>query len=308
MPRLLIYLLLIVLSVFLISRFNQADYLKGFHLEKIKLPPGFSIALYANHVPNARSMVLSPAGTLFVGTRNGGDVYALPDMNRDHRADEVIRVLKGLKTPNGVAFSNGALYVAEVGRVLRYDNIEAQLPNPPRPVVVNESFPTDTHHGWKYIALGPDGLLYVPVGAPCNVCEKQDERYASIMRMKLDGSELEVFARGVRNTVGFDWHPETGDLWFTDNGADWLGDDRPPDELNRAPKKGLHFGYPYCHGWRPTRSAVREGKGLRRLFLSSAQAWSPCSGFGNEILHRKNVSRRISASDIYCRTRLLEPL
>jgi glucose/arabinose dehydrogenase len=248
MPRLIIYLLLVALSVFFILWFNLVGHPQGIHLEKIKLPPGFSIALYANHVPNARSMVLSPSGTLFVGTRNGDSVYALPDTNRDHRADEVIRVLKGLNTPNGVAFRNGALYVAEVSRVLRYDNIEAQLLNPPPPVVVNNSFPSDTHHGWKYIAFGPDGLLYVPVGAPCNVCEKKDERYASIMRMKPDGSKLEVFARGVRNSVGFDWHSGTKELWFTDNGADWLGDDLPPDELNHAPQKGLHFGYPYCHG------------------------------------------------------------
>jgi glucose/arabinose dehydrogenase len=115
-------------------------------------------------------------------------------------------------------------------------------------VVVNESFPRDRHHGWKFIAFGPDGLLYVPVGAPCNICEREDERYASILRMKPDGTGLEVFARGIRNTVGFDWHPETKELWFTDNGRDMLGDDLPPDELNRAPQKGMHFGYPYCHG------------------------------------------------------------
>jgi glucose/arabinose dehydrogenase len=138
--------------------------------------------------------------------------------------------------------------VAEVNRVLRYDDIESRLSNPPAPVVVNDSFPTDEHHGWKFIGFGPDGMVYVPVGAPCNVCELSDERYASVMRMKFDGTGLEVFASGVRNTVGFDWHPETKELWFTDNGRDWLGDDVPPDELNRAPEKGLHFGYPYCHG------------------------------------------------------------
>ena len=237
-----------VLAAAVVPGCGSAGRLEGINLDKVKLPPGFTIGLYAGKVPNARSMVLSPDGTLFVSTRSGDVVYALPDRNRDNRADEVITVLKGLNTPNGVAFRNGALYVAEINRVLRYDGIASRLRNPPQAVVVNDSFPSDTHHGWKYIAFGPDGLLYVPVGAPCNVCERGDPRYASIMRMKPDGSKLEVFASGVRNTVGFDWHPETRELWFTDNGADWLGDDQPPDELNCIPEKGLHFGYPYCHG------------------------------------------------------------
>ena len=216
-------------------------------LNKIRLPDGFKISIYASDVPGARSMALGPNGTLFVGTRVG-KVYAIVDRNRNNRADEVITVARGLRMPNGVAFRGGALYVGEVSRVLRYDNIEARLSNPPTPVVVNDTFPGDRHHGWKFIRFGPDGQLYVPVGAPCNVCERSDGRYALIMRMNPDGTGLEVFARGVRNTVGFDWHPETKTLWFTDNGRDWLGDDVPPDELNHAPRKGLHFGFPYCHG------------------------------------------------------------
>lgn len=216
-------------------------------LNKIRLPDGFEISIYASDVPGARSMALGPNGTLFVGTRVG-KVYAIVDRNRDNRADEVITVARGLRMPNGVALRGGALYVGEVSRVLRYDNIEARLSNPPTPVVVNDTFPGDRHHGWKFIRFGPDGQLYVPVGAPCNVCERSDGRYALIMRMNPDGTGLEVFARGVRNTVGFDWHPETKTLWFTDNGRDWLGDDVPPDELNHAPRKGLHFGFPYCHG------------------------------------------------------------
>lgn len=217
-------------------------------LEKIKLPPGFEISIYAKHVPNARSMTLSPNGTLFVGTRKAGNVYAIVDRNKDHKADEVITLAQGLNMPNGVAFRDGALYVAEVNRVLRFENIENRLNNPPHAIVVNDSFPNDTHHGWKFIRFGPDGMLYVPVGAPCNICEPEERRYAVIMRMKPDGTGLESFARGVRNTVGFDWHRETKELWFTDNGRDWLGDDLPPDELNHAPRQGLHFGYPYCHG------------------------------------------------------------
>ncbi|MGD9150766.1 MAG: PQQ-dependent sugar dehydrogenase [Desulfobacterales bacterium] len=216
-------------------------------LEQIKLPAGFRIAIYASDVPNARSMVLSPSGTLFVGTRKAGKVYAVLDRNGDFLADAVVTLAKGLNMPNGVAFKNGSLYVAEVSRMLRYDNIEQQLQAPPKPAVVRNDFPTDKHHGWKYIAIGPDGLLYVPVGAPCNVCEQKDPRYASIMRMQLDGSGLEVFTRGVRNTVGFDWHPLNQELWFTNNGRDWMGDELPPDTLHHAPQKDLHFGFPYCH-------------------------------------------------------------
>jgi glucose/arabinose dehydrogenase len=215
---------------------------------KIKLPHGFEINFYAEKVDGARSMVLSPNGTLFVGSRGPGNVYAVLDRNKDNRADEVITISSGLNMPNGVAFKNGSLYVAEVSRVLRYDNIEDRLKNPPEPVIIKDDYPTDTHHGWKFIRFGPDSMLYVPVGAPCNVCEKEDERYASITRIKPDGTGFEIFAKGIRNTVGFDWHPETKELWFTDNGRDWLGDNEPPDELNHAPQKGMHFGFPYCHG------------------------------------------------------------
>jgi glucose/arabinose dehydrogenase len=217
-------------------------------LDTIKLPPGFEINIFAAHVPNARSMSLSSEGTLFVGTRREGNVYAILDNNRDNIADKVITIAKGLNMPNGVAFRNGSLYVAEVNRILRYDNIEDHLKNPPEPIIVNDGFPRDRDHGWKFVRFGPDGKLYVPVGAPCNVCEQSDKRYASIMRMNPDGTNLEIFARGVRNTVGFDWNPDTKELWFTDNGRDWLGDDLPSDELNHAPVKGMHFGFPYCHG------------------------------------------------------------
>jgi glucose/arabinose dehydrogenase len=221
---------------------------QGIHLNEVKLPPGFQIDIYADKVENARSMILGDKGTLFVGTRRKGNVYAIIDSNGDHQADEVITLAEGLNMPNGVAFRDGSLYVAEVSRVLRFDNTEGRLKNPPKPAIVRDDFPTDKHHGWKFIRFGPDGKLYVPVGAPCNVCEKSDERYSTIMRMKPDGSNVEIFAHGVRNTVGFDWHPASKELWFTDNGRDWMGDDRPPDELNHGPRKGMHFGFPYCHG------------------------------------------------------------
>lgn len=230
--------------------FPTKGYAKQFDtlpLEKIVLPEGFSIDVFAANVENARSMALSPKGTLFVGTRGQGDVYAIVDKNQDYKADKVYTIATGLKMPNGVAFRDGDLYVAEVNRILKYENIEKRLDNPPAPIVLNDTYPSETHHGWKYIAFGPDGKLYVPVGAPCNICESEDDIFNTITRINPDGSGREIVQRGIRNTVGFTWHPETGELWFTDNGRDWLGDDSPACELNHAPKDGMHFGYPYCH-------------------------------------------------------------
>src|SRR5690606_5199418 len=213
----------------------------------LQLPPGFSISVFAPDVPGARSLAWSPERVLFVGTRDDV-VYAIPDRDGDYVADTVWTIASGMNISNGVAYHEGSLYIAEISRVTRYDGIDETLPALPPPVEIRTDLPTERHHGWKFIAVGPDDLLYVPVGAPCNVCEDDDERFSSILRMGLDGSELEVFAHGVRNTVGFDWHPSTGALWFTDNGRDLLGDDVPPDELNHAPMPGMHFGFPYCHG------------------------------------------------------------
>mgnify|MGYP003773006945 CR=1 FL=1 len=217
-------------------------------LDAIRLPRGFAIDYFHDEVPGARSLARGEGGTVFVGSRGEGVVYALRDADGDGRAEQRWQIAEGLESPNGVALHGGDLFVAEIGRVLRLDDIEARLDDPPDPVVVTDLYPEDRHHGWKFIAFGPDGWLYVPVGAPCNVCEREEEIYSSITRIRPDGSGLEVFAHGVRNTVGFDWHPRTGELWFTDNGRDMLGDDVPPDELNRAPEPGLHFGFPYCHG------------------------------------------------------------
>lgn len=226
----------------------EAGELPDLPLEDINLPDGFKISLFAE-VNNARSMTMSPGGVVYVGNRSGDKVYALKDDNGDFVADKKYIVDEGLKMPNGVAFRDGDLYVAEVNRILRYDDIESHLEDPPEPVIIFDGYPTDTHHGWKFIAFGPDNKLYVPVGAPCNICERLDnEFYASITRMDPDGSNVEVFAHGIRNSVGFTWHPETNELWFTDNGRDMLGDNLPPCELNNAPRKGMHFGYPYCHG------------------------------------------------------------
>lgn len=220
---------------------------KSLPLEKIKLPPGFTIDIFAE-VDNARSLARSPSGVIYVGNRNGDKVYAVKDTDGDFKADKKWTLASGLNMPNGVAFKDGDLYIAEVSRITKLTNIEASLDNPPKAVVVKDDFPKETHHGWKYIAFGPDGKLYVPVGAPCNICDRKEPVYASITRVKADGSGFEIFARGIRNTVGFTWHPQTKALWFTDNGRDMLGDDTPPCELNVAAKPGLHFGYPYCHG------------------------------------------------------------
>jgi glucose/arabinose dehydrogenase len=214
-------------------------------LDRVKLPRGFEITIFAQGVEDARSMALGEKGTLFVGTRTAGKVYAI--RNDGRKASAVIVIATRLNMPNGVAVKDGALYVAEVGKVWRYDNIEAALPAPAKPALVYDKYPTERQHGWKFIRFGPDGWLYVPVGAPCNVCERESP-FATITRLKPDGSAMEVFARGVRNSVGFDWQPGTKELWFTDNGRDMMGDDVPPDELNRAPRAGMHFGFPYCHG------------------------------------------------------------
>ncbi|MCW5621993.1 MAG: sorbosone dehydrogenase family protein [Burkholderiales bacterium] len=234
-----------ILLVLMLLALPSLSHGQGLPLERIKLPPGFTISVYAQ-VPEARSLALGPEGIVFVGSRRGGGtVSAL--VPRAGGSAEVVNVARGLNAPNGVAFRDGALYVAEIGRILRYDDIAARLRNPPRPTLVTNRYPDDGHHGWKFIAFGPDGKLYVPVGAPCNVCEPDPQRYALISRIDPDGGGYEVFARGVRNSVGFDWDPRTGELWFNEHGRDLLGDDLPSDELNHAPKAGLHFGFPYCH-------------------------------------------------------------
>jgi len=215
-------------------------------LDKIKLPQGFHISYFARNVKDARSMTLGANGTVFVGTRNKS-VYALVDENHDGVVDKVYTIADNLHSPNGVAFKNGSLYVAEISKVWRFDNIESHLTNPPKAVLVSDKFSDKEWHGWKYIAFGPDGKLYVPVGAPCNVCAIDENNFACIKRMNADGSDLELYAKGIRNTVGFAWDPKTRDMWFTDNGRDEMGDDIPSDELDFAPKKGMHFGFPYCH-------------------------------------------------------------
>ena len=222
------------------------------YLEKIQLPPGFEISVYVSGVTGARAMALTSKGVLFVGSfrergkEPPGKVHAVIDEDGDRKADKVITVAENLDHPNGVAVKGDDLYVAEISRILRYPGLASDPLKKVEPEVIS-TFPTDWHHGWKYINFGPDGKLYVPVGAPCNICEAKPE-YALIARMNPDGSEREVFARGVRNSVGFDWHPVTKEMYFTDNGRDLWGNNRPPEEINHAPAAGLHFGFPYRYG------------------------------------------------------------
>lgn len=215
-------------------------------IDKITLPAGFEISTYAANVPNARQMTLGDKGTLFVGSRKAGKVHALIDSNNDDQADVMFEVASDLFLPSGITFHQGDLYVAEVDKIWRYRNIEASLPKIPEPELVYDKLPNKSHHGWKFIRFGPDGLLYIPVGAPCNVCES-DAPFASIIKLNVDTKQVTTVAKGVRNSVGFDFHPHTGDLWFTDNGRDMMGDDLPDDELNHVTKEGQHFGFPYIH-------------------------------------------------------------
>ena len=212
-------------------------------LDDVRLPPGFVIEHYAD-VPNARSLVLGERGTVFVSNRRGRSVYAITTGEAGER--RTIELLKGMDTPNGIAIHDGDLYVAEIDRVFRYADIEDHLEQAPEAELLDIDLPSESSHGWRYIGFGPDGKLYISIGAPCNVCDEPG--FARILRMNPDGSGRETFASGVRNSVGLTWHPETQELWFTDNGRDMLGDDLPPCELNHAPRQGMHFGYPYCHG------------------------------------------------------------
>lgn len=221
-------------------------------LSTLKLPAGYEISVFADSVKNARQMAVSEHGMVFVGSRGAGLVHAVIDGDKDGKAEKVVVVAEGLNMPSGLTIHNGDLYVAEVSRILKYADIENTFENP-TPVVVIDNLPTEKHHGWKYIDFGPDDWLYVPVGAPCNICETNggeqfdDPQYASILRFNLETGEKQWVAKGVRNSVGFDWHPASNKLWFSDNGRDMMGDDIPPCEINEVSEFGQHFGYPYFH-------------------------------------------------------------
>lgn len=247
----------------------------------LEAPSGFSIEEFSNQVPGARQLAVSPSGVVYVGTRRTGEdgkVYAVVDFNNDFKADTVYTIISGLRMPNGVAFKDGDLYVAEISKIWRFADIESDLDNPPEPTLIRDDYPRETSHGWKYISFGPDGKLYVPVGAPCNICNNEEENpiFASLTRINPDGSDREIIAHGIRNTVGFTWHPLTQNIWFTDNGRDWLGDDTPPGEFNELTEEGQHFGFPFLHAssvWDP--EFGEEGKEREADFKKPVQELGP---------------------------------
>lgn len=217
------------------------------NLSRLNVPAGFKVDIYAE-VPGARQMTLGTTGTVFVGTRDN-NVYAVVDKNKDHRADSVLTMLDDMKVANGVAMHNGHLYVAEQHRITRYaaPDFDLKLPFKQMREVIYDSLPDKFHHGWRYLTFGPDNKLYVTIGAPCNICDPEGIE-ASIIRMDADGSNVEVYAKGIRNSVGMDFYPNSNTLYFTDNGVDMMGDDIPHGELNSAPEAGMHFGFPFYAG------------------------------------------------------------
>lgn len=235
-------ILLLLLGLF---SFSSTIASQDLPLSLLKLAPGFSIEIYAAPVPSARQMTLGKNNIVYVGSHSAGRVYALVP---SPQGIQVMTIASNLNAPNGVAYHQGALYVAEINRILRFDDIDNHLKQPPTPVVMTASLPTFSHHGYRYIKFGPDQKLYVGIGVPCNVCLNQDQRLGTILRMNADGSHAEIYVKGIRNSMGFDWDARTQGLWFTDNGRDYMGDNTPPDKLNFAPNLGMDFGFPYYDG------------------------------------------------------------
>ena len=279
---------------------------------KLKLPPGFHIEVYASGIGNARSIRVGDKGTVFVGTRFGNKVTAI--VKKDGKT-ELKTIASGLYRPNGLAYHNGTLYIAELSQISKIDNVENVLDNPPKPTVIYNDLPKDEAHGWKFIGIGPDNKLYIPVGQPGNNV-MPPPTHAQIRRINLEGSGMEVVACGVRNTVGFDWNPVNKQLYFSDNGRDWASEDLPQDELNRITKVGEHFGSPYCYqgnfvdpefGWGHSCSEFTPpimltgphsaGLGLRfytgkmfpkkyrnAIFLARHGSWNRTKKFGGDVI------------------------
>jgi len=250
-------------------------------IDKLKLPNGFKAEVWSFGHPGGRTMVMGAKGTMFMGTRLIGRVYAIT--NKDNKR-EVKTLLSGLTQPNGLAFKDGSLYVLAINRVLRYDNIEDKLDNPGEPVELTEKFglPDTIHHNWKYADFGPDGKLYIQVGSNCNICEVNPGTHGQIRRYNADGSGMEIVVRGSRASFGFDWHPVTKELWFTDNGRDWAGNDGPQDELNRVPKgqEGAFFGFPYCHANGIADPDIRRPNPCAGVILPAALTGPHAAGLG----------------------------
>ena len=277
-------------------------------VDKIKLPAGFKAEVYSSGHPGARTMVMGPKGTIFMGTRQLGRVYAIT--NKDGKREAKV-LLQGLTQPNGLAIKDGALYVLAINKVFRFDDIENKLDNPGTGVELTEKFnlPDTVHHNWKYADFGPDGKLYVQVGANCNICEINPGIHGQIRRYDPDGSNMEIVARGVRNTVGFDWHPVTKELWFTDNGRDWAGNGGPEDELNRVAKgqEGAFYGFPYCHANGIADPDVKKPNACAGVTLPAATHRPAFGRARHQVLHRHHVPQELPERRVHRAARLLEP-
>ncbi len=241
------------------------------NLDKIKVPEGFSVNLFYENIKEPRQMAISPSGVVYVSTRETGSVYALRDVNHDGKADEKYTLATNLNMPNGVAFKDGNLYVAEVHQILVFKNIEAQLDKQQKPEEFFKGLPSDKWHGWKYITFNDQGDLLIPIGAPCNICLKDDPRYSALHSLNLKTKTLTKIASGIRNTVGITLHPQTNKVWFTDNGRDSMGDDIPPCELNMLTEEKEHFGFPFVHG--KNIADPEFGKLKPKNFKSTAPQW-----------------------------------
>ena len=254
-------------------------------LDKLKAPKGFNIEVYASGMPNARSMALGDKGTVFVGSRLQDKVYAIT--NKDGKR-QVHVLVSGLYRPNGVAYKNGTLYIAELSQISKIDNVEDQIDKSPKPVVIYNDLPKDEAHGWKFLAIGPDNKLYFEVGQPGNNV-LHDENHGQLRRINLDGTGAEKIAFGIRNTVGFDWNPKTHELYFTDNGRDWLSEDLPNDKLNRITKLGQDFGEPYCHQGNIPDIEFGWGHDCKRLRTADRADGPARRGARHAVLHRHHV-------------------
>ena len=277
-------------------------------LDKIKLPAGFKAEVWSSGHPAARTMVEGPKGTIFMGTRQLGRVYAITTTGGKR---EVKTLLQGLTQPNGLAIKDGALYVLAINKVFRYDNIEDKLDNPGEGVELTDKFnlPPDIHHNWKYADFGPDGKLYIQTGANCNICEINNAVHGQIRRYNADGSGMEIVARGVRNTVGFDWHPVTKELWFTDNGRDWAGNAGPQDELNviAKGKEGAFYGFPYCHANGVPDPDIKNSKSLRGRDIAGGADRAAFCRPRHQVLYWQHVPQELSERGVHRAARLVEP-
>lgn len=234
-------------SLLLLSMWANVVYAHDLPLQHLQMPKGFKVEVFAE-LTNPRQLARSDSGVIYAGSRRAGNLYAIVDANNDYQADEVIEVDNDLSLPTGIAFADGDLYVGAIENLFVYRDIDNNFRNSPKREVFYNQLPDKRHHGWKYLAFGPDDKLYFNIGAPCNVCLEENPWFSTIMSIDLKDKSPEIYAHGVRNSVGFTWHPETDDLWFTDNGRDLMGDEIPPCEVNRASEPGLHFGFPHVHG------------------------------------------------------------